>query len=422
MNVVWLSHLLPFPPKGGVLQRSYNLLKEVSKYHDVHLIAFSQESLLKIHYSTTSEGINDTTENLKSICKSVTSVPMPLSWAPYTKNLLAFFSLFSRYPYTINWLNSNSYRELIIEILNRESIDLIYCDTISLGIYQDVFGEIPFVIGHHNIESDMMFRRAENESNFIKKLYFQLEAKKIEKYEKELGQTAKLNVTCSDLDTERLGSLIPDNEIVTVPNGVDLSYFSAEPKHITNKDSINFIFAGRLNAYTNSKAAIFLADSVWPMLKKAFPGSKCFIVGSSPPLSLVKKAQSDDSLIVTGFVEDVRDYLREANIYICPINDGGGTKLKILDALAMGIPVIADPIACEGIEVIEGKTVFYAQDPGQYVQHARNLIDHHDLYVDASRNSIALVRDLYSYAAIGESFAQHLLHTRYCCAHRPQAQ
>lgn len=407
-RILWLSHLLPYPPKGGVLQRSYNLLKEAAQYHTVHLLAFAQEGLLNVHYGSVQEGIDDALKELAGICESITPVPMPLSEFRYSTELIALRSLFSKYPYTLNWLRSRTYAKGIERLLKQESFDLVYCDTVSLALYHHLFEDIPFVIGHHNIESDMMFRRASNETNPLKKAYFQIEGRKIAKYEKAFGALARLNITCSDLDTERLRQLLPNGDITSVPNGVDLTYFGAEPKALSNDGHINFIFAGRLNAYTNAKAAKQLAATIWPKLKEKFPYARCYIVGSNPPQCIVDQAEDDDSLIVTGFVDDIREYLRLADVYLCPITDGGGTKLKVLDALAMGIPLIADPIACEGIDVTGGKTVFFATQPEDYVRQAMDICADKANYSRISTDSISLVARLYSYRSIGEHFARSL--------------
>lgn len=405
-SIFWLSHLLPFPPKGGVLQRSFNLLREVSRYHDVHLLAFEQEGLLKLHYNSVSEGVEETIKNLKPYCKSITSVPMPLSGVPYSKPLIALKSMIGPYPYTLNWLNSSAYRDQIKALIGRESFDLIYCDTISLALYHRSFGPTPYVVGHHNIESDMMSRRAENENHPLKKFYFRQEAKKIEKYEKKFCGDAALNITCSSLDSDRLRKIIPNTNISEAPNGVDLDYFHSEPKSLTNGKGLKFIFAGRLNAYTNAKAALRLVETVWPAIKAKLPDATCFIVGSNPPQRLVDQAKSDDSLVVTGFVDDVREYLNTADIYLCPITDGGGTKLKVLDALAMGIPMVADPIACEGIDVADGQTVLFAQSGDEYAKQIWKLANDPGLYKAMSAASIELIEDQYSYESIGEKLAE----------------
>ena len=404
-SILWLSHLLPFPPKGGVLQRSFNLLREVSRYHDVHLLAFEQEGLLALHYDSVSKGVEQTTKNLSPYCESITSVPMPLSGFPYAKPLIALKSLVGPYPYTLNWLNSSAYRNQIESLIQRESFDLIYCDTISLALYHHSFDRIPYVIGHHNIESDMMFRRAENESGFLKKIYFWQEAKKIERYEKKFCTDARLNITCSSLDSERLRKIVPDTNVSEAPNGVDLEYFHSEPRSLTNGKGLKFVFAGRLNAYTNAKAALHLVDTIWPAIKAKFPGSTCFVVGSNPPQRLVDQAKTDDSLVVTGFVDDVREYLRSADVYLCPITDGGGTKLKVLDALAMGIPMVADPIACEGIDVADGETVLFAQSGDDYANQVWKLVQNPELYKAMSAAAIVLIERQYSYESIGEKLS-----------------
>lgn len=420
-RVLWLSHLLPYPPKGGVLQRSYNLLTEVSKCHEVTLLAFAQEGLLELHYGSITKGIEETVRELSGVCHEVKVVPMPLSSVPFSKHIIALTSLFTNYPYTLNWLNSKKYRNEIKNLLKDYNFDLIYCDTVSLAIYQDSFKSIPFVVGHHNIESDMMKRRSINETNWIKKIYFDIEAKKILKYERNLCKKASLNITCSALDSEKLRRALPASRISEIPNGVDLNYFVPEPRKLKGKKNITFLFAGRLNAYTNSKAALFIAKEIWPILRSHFSGSRFFIVGSNPPKEVLLLAENDDGLVVTGFVEDIRPYLRDSDIYICPISDGGGTKLKVLDALAMGIPIIANPIACEGIDVTEGENILFAEKPDQYARQAAKLLENEMRYHEFSANSINLIENCYSYTGIGKKLSQLLAEVAPQNSHHPSS-
>jgi glycosyltransferase involved in cell wall biosynthesis len=252
-----------------------------------------------------------------------------------------------------------------------------------------------------------MLRRSQNETNFLGRAYFYQEYRKLLHFEKINCKNAYQNFTCSELDSDRLREIIPESKIKSIPNGVDRSYFNGSPKTLQNISHITFVFAGRLNAYTNKKAAKELACEVWPSLKRAFPGSKCLIVGSSPSKALLDAADIDQDLIVTGYVEDVRPYLRESSIYICPIKDGGGTKLKILDALAMGIPIITHPVACEGISVTNGLNILYATETKHYVENVTKLLSDPELYENISKEGIELIDTDYAYGAIGRRLAEN---------------
>jgi glycosyltransferase involved in cell wall biosynthesis len=129
-----------------------------------------------------------------------------------------------------------------------------------------------------------------------------------------------------------------------------------------------------MNWFPNRDAVLLMADSVWPELVKVMPEARLTIVGASPPQSILDLAARDRRVTVTGFVEDVRPYMERAQIYLCPMRDGGGTRLKILDALAMGVPIVATQMALEGIDVVPETDVLVANEPGEFVRQIVRLV------------------------------------------------
>jgi glycosyltransferase involved in cell wall biosynthesis len=402
MKVLWLSHLVPYPPKGGVLQRSYNLLRETAKYHDIYLLAFIQTALLRICFSSVAGGLEAASKELSGVCTSVQFMPIPSERHSFGRSWLLAKSFFTVHPYTVNWLKSKDMHREVCHQLTKERFDVIYFDTISLAPYRRHFGECKKVLNHHNIESHMMLRRASNETNWLKKTYLYQEGIKLRRYERKVCPEFSLNVTCSSLDSKRLLEVTQDVRIDEVPNGVDLEYFKSADNV---EDPKSLIFAGRLSAYPNRKAAIFIAEELWPLLKKEIKGVTMDIVGADPPQELLHLSKRDNGFRVHGFVEDIRPYLDKAAVYVCPITDGGGTKLKILDALAMEKAIVADPTACEGIAVVNDESVLFASRPEDYVQRIKVLLED-----DAKRKAMGLagkrlVVENYSYHSLGEKLA-----------------
>ena len=168
----------------------------------------------------------------------------------------------------------------------------------------------------------------------------------------------------------------------------------------------SIIFAGTLSWYPNRQAVDFLAREIWPRLKAAAPKSSVDIVGANPPAELLELGRRDPDFRVHGFVDDVRTYLDRASVYVCPITDGGGTKLKILDALAMGKAIVADPIACEGIDVTDGVDVVFASRPEEYVSAIRRLFSDREERMRLGENARRLAEAKYAYSMIGEKLAR----------------
>ena len=173
MKVLWLSHLLPYPPTGlGVLQRSYNLIRELARTHEVTLVGFIQPRPLKDIFDDPAKGLADGLAHLKGFCAEVQFVPIPAEQSRYGQHALAIASLFARDPYSVNWLKSSEMDLILTELRDRNRFDVVHFDTVGLASFRDIFEGHPCTLDHHNIESHMMLRRAELETNVLKKYYF----------------------------------------------------------------------------------------------------------------------------------------------------------------------------------------------------------------------------------------------------------
>lgn len=402
MKILWLSHFIPYPPKGGVLQRGYHLIREVAKYHEVHLLAFNQRDLIRPFFNSVEDGVEQSKIHLTQFCKTMDVVDLPCDQSKWGKPWVALKSLFTREPYTMNWLQANSYAEAIQSKIAEEKFDFIHCDTISLAPYLKFCGDIPASLDHHNIESHMLIRRASKEANILKKAYYWQEGKRLKRSEIEYCPQFSFNFTCSDIDTDRLKEISKDSKVYTIPNGVDIDFF--KPNFEIKKER-RLIFIGRLNWYPNTSAVRFIVKDIWPLLKEKFPDLVIDIIGANPPQDVVDLAQQEERLSVHGFVDDLSYYFDTAIAYICPIKDGGGTKLKILDALACGKAIVADPIACEGINVTDNHNVVFAETPEQYVAAIERILSDDKLRENLEQCARDLAENEYSFESIGKALS-----------------
>ncbi|MCP4266706.1 MAG: glycosyltransferase [Candidatus Brocadiaceae bacterium] len=379
------------------MQRSYNLIRELSKYHEVDLVTFNQKALLP-----TRKELDIAVSVFRTLCSDVSVLNIPSECRKYGKYILLLKSIFSKDPYSINWLKSKIMINTLRGKLSKNRYDLIFFDTISLVPYSSLFKNEKLILNHHNIESEMMLRRAYNTKNLLKKLYFYQEGKKLAIYEDRECPLFDLNITCSHVDSERILKRISSLKVDEVVNGVDVSFFyPLNKKKIKN----SLIFVGGMSWYPNKEAMLYFSRQVWPLLSETIPDINMTVIGRSPPAELVNLADVDKRFKVTGFVDDVRPYIDSAMVYVCPITDGGGTKLKILDALAMGKAIVADPIACEGIDVKEGETVLFASTPVDYVEKIKLLFENEELNKKLGLNGRKLIEDKYSFINIGSKLA-----------------
>jgi polysaccharide biosynthesis protein PslH len=219
-------------------------------------------------------------------------------------------SLVSRYPYTVNWLVSRSFSDRLARVLEQTQYDVVHLDTISLAYYRHLVEThspgSALSLGHHNIESHMLLRRAGKSGNWLKRLYFLQEGLRLARYEKRHCPEFDLNIVCSDLDGQRLGELARLPRIRTIENGVDVEYFRPGERM---GDPRKLIFVGTMNWYPNVDAMRFFLDSVWPLLTRLEPDVSMDIVGANPPDDLYEYQRKDARIKVHGFVDDVRTYL-----------------------------------------------------------------------------------------------------------------
>jgi glycosyltransferase involved in cell wall biosynthesis len=278
--------------------------------------------------------------------------------------------------------------------------DVIQLEAVFFSRYLQALPGIPVVVNHHNVESQLLQRRAASQRTPWARAFFEREARKVGALECAVVPRAAQNLVVSDLDGERLREVAAGAKITTVPNGVDVEYFRARSSAVPETKSL--VFAGGMNWFPNRDAIAFFVSEIWPTLARDDPLRTVTVIGRDPP-AVVRAAGRDPRVRVLGFVEDVRPHLEAASIYVCPIRVGGGTRLKILDALAMSRPLVATDLAVEGLGLIEGKHYLSANTPEQFIVQIRRLENDADLRRRMGDAGRALVVERYSWRRIAES-------------------
>lgn len=394
MKILWLSHFLPYPPKGGALQRSHNLLRQVARRHEVHLVSLNQRKNLP-----TSDATREAIDFLKRLCGRVEVFPIPSDAARWRWAMMAMASYLRSSPYDVNWLTNMDMERHLEKVSKTETFDLIHVDTIGAYPYASGFFGIPVVLNHHNVESHMMRRRYEKETNFPKKIYFHREAFKLGRYEREVCGKCAVNLVVSELDGIRLKESAADVRVSVIPNGVDVEYFRSNENKSTRREGL--IFAGAMDWYPNREAVRFFLKDIWPKLLAEKPDRRATFIGRNPPQELLE-ASKHSAIRAPGFVDDVRPYLDEAGIYVCPIRDGGGTRLKILDALAMAIPLVATGMAVEGLDLEDELHYLKAETAEEFATQINRLENDPGLCRSLAVRGQRFVQERFSWDVIGE--------------------
>jgi polysaccharide biosynthesis protein PslH len=393
MKVLWLSQNLPYPPKGGVVQRNYNLIREASAFAEVHLVAIVKQDILP----TFDEHV--AARELAKFCATITSVHLPIEQSRSMFWWLVIKSLFTKTPFTANWAISTALQQAIERAASRGPYDVVFFDTISLAPYRDLVNGSPTALNHHNIESHLLERRVAYETNALRRFYLGRESRKLREYEAAVAGEFDTNLVVSRLDGERLQTICPKAATAVLANGVDVEYFRRQSP-ISAVERGHLIMVSGMNWFPNRDAVLLMADSIWPELTKVMPDARLTIVGTSPPPAILELAARDRRVIATGFVDDVRPYMERAQVYLCPMRVGGGTRLKILDALAMGVPIVATQMALEGIDVVPDTDVLVANNPGEFVSQIVRLVGDQGLWDRLQTNGRAFVERHFAWPVI----------------------
>ena len=310
MKVLWLSHLVPYPPKGGVLIRSFNLIKELGGRAEVDLLMFNQRALMGSYFNTQEEGEAEAKKALSSfICKQwILPIENDGCWA---KRWLIARSFFSLRPYTIAWLDSPAARKTISEIMAHNEYDIIHFDTISLDVFRDENSDVKIMLDHHNIESHMMGRRAKKEKNLLKKLYFWWEFVKLQRYEKAVLGLYCGHIVCSKDDKQRLLELDGQCSVEVIPNGIAFDGRVVEPAPQKGK----LLFIGGLSWYPNADAINDFVTNIAPELRKVNVDFELDVVGKNGPKDLQAKVEGLSDIRLHGYVDNISGFYRDANVY-----------------------------------------------------------------------------------------------------------
>ncbi|MGE0030145.1 MAG: glycosyltransferase [Steroidobacteraceae bacterium] len=397
MRILYVTQIVPYPPHGGVLQRGYNLLRELGSRHEVHLLAFHHRDELP-----PGEPVEQSRRELGRFCRSVEYFDL---WPKRSViHRLAGLAAAALHPAPFSVLAHRSgqlSRRLSAICHGAQAPDIVHLDTIALAPYANDCGDLPVVLAHHNIESQLMQRRAEFERGWLQRRYVGREAAKLRQFEAQVAGRFLSNITVSDADAGALGQICPGAVTDVIPNGVDTDYFT--PRR--GQETSTLVFTGGMNMFANRDGVDWFLESVWPAIKARVPDARFVAIGQRPSERLRQAVGRDSFVEAPGFVQDVRPAVARAAVYIVPLRVGGGTRLKVLDAMAQGKAIVSTALGAEGLDVHDGVHLVLADDARSFADRVVYLLQHPDERLrlgDAARKKAELK---YSWAILGERLA-----------------
>ena len=394
MKILWLKTELLHPVDKGGKIRSYNMLKELKR--SCH-----------ITYLTLDDGTADhgARELANEYCHELVCVPHQQRekfTAGFYGELL--LNLASDLPYAIKKYQSAAMRQEIATRVAHEDFDVVVCDFLAPAVNVPPRLNCRSVLFQHNVEAMIWKRHYEVQSNVAKKAYLYRQWQKMLAFEAKSCLEFDSVVAVSREDRELMQQQYRVEQIYDVPTGVDTEYF--RPSGRVKLQPQNLVFTGSMDWLPNEDAIRYFTSQIMPQIKQAVPEVKLTVVGRNPYPSLVELSKRDPSIVVTGRVEDVRPFMEEAAVYIVPLRIGGGTRLKIYEAMAMEKPIVSTSIGAEGLPVTDGKEIVLADTPGSFAEAVVRLIRQESLASEIGKQAAAKVREKFGWDTVAEDFAQ----------------
>jgi glycosyltransferase involved in cell wall biosynthesis len=361
----------------------YNRLKHLSKNHLVSLAAFSKEEDKAFIPS------------VEGYCHDLKLIPLP----PKRSRLEATEDfLFSPVPhYFLRVHDSPKMSRAIAEMVAKDNYDFVIAEYSVMGQFihrNPLLPPVRRVISVHECYYLARLKDFRYYNQGWKKLKELINLKGLKRYEFEMYAQADKVLTLTTQGKEELLNIRPDLDIDIVPHGVDVEHFAYSDPEDTEQ---SVVFVGNYLHYPNVNAVLYFYQEIWPKVKALLPELKFTIVGQAPPPEIQNLSQ-DSSIVVTGRVDDVTPYLRKGHIFICPVRLGGGFRGKILEAMAVGRPIVSTSLGAEGIPSVNGKNIIIADSPEDFATGIEKLMKDKVLYQNIRQEARNLVEEKYAWA------------------------
>ncbi|HXG37178.1 MAG TPA: glycosyltransferase [Bacteroidota bacterium] len=354
MTIFFLTPRIPYPPYRGDKLKIWNLLRQLSKRHRIVLVSFIQSEREREYVSPLSE-----------VCAEIHLVSLP-RWKSFFNCVVA---MFQNIPFQVAYYRSREMRRVIDRVVNQTKPDLIHTHLIRMAQYTAHRKSYPRVLDMTDAVSLYLARLSGHHRNPVIRAIVGVELKRMLSYESIIAQFDR-TLVCSSNDRDVLLQHIPLARIDLLYNGVDLETFSINGT--LRPDPYRIILTGNMSYYPNADGAKFFVREIFPHIRQQVPEAKLYIVGQDPPRSV--KALASDHVVITGFVPDIRlEYLKSA-VAVSPIRFGAGTLNKILEPLALGVPVVSTSIGIDGLGLTMGEDILVADKPQEFAQHVVQLL------------------------------------------------
>jgi len=356
VKVLFLVRDLPWPPNSGARLRAHNLLVRMARQHRITVLG----------YWPPERNLPPEAELFDAV------VPVP---EPPRPNKLAFAAglianIASPTPYAVSKHLSREMQSAVERVASQKNFDLVHCDSLPLAQYALAVPRIPKVLDEHNVEASIWRRHANCQGSMLKRLYAAIQASKMNRFEQQVCSKFDCCIAVSELDAREIKTHYGARNVVVVPNGVDTKLFTPfETQAVPGR----IVFTGSMDWLPNQDAVLYFAESIWPLVKRRLPHASFEVVGRRPPES-IKRTATQHGFHLVADAPDIRPHIAEAEVVVVPLRVGGGTRLKILEALSMAKPVVSTTIGAEGLELAHGTHILLADNPRDFADRICALL------------------------------------------------
>jgi sugar transferase (PEP-CTERM/EpsH1 system associated) len=394
LRILWLKTELLHPVDKGGKIRTYHMLKELKREHHVTYLTLDDGS-----------GAPDAVERATEYCHELVRVPHRTRAkfsAGFYVELAA--NLVSPLPYFMRKYKSAEMRREIARLVATGEFDVLVCDFLQPGVNVPPRLPVATVLFQHNVEAMIWKRHYEVQKHPLKKAYLYGQWLKADAYERAACRRFDHVVAVSEEDRETMRRAYGLQSVSDVPTGVDTEFF--RPRGDVPREPHNLVFTGSMDWLPNEDAIQFFTREIMPRIKERVPGATLTVVGRNPYASLVELGKRDPSINVTGRVEDVRPYMERAAAYVVPIRVGGGTRLKIYEAMAMEKPIISTTIGAEGLPVREGRELLLADTAETFADAVVRVLTDRDVAQGLGASAARAVREQFGWDRVSRAFAE----------------
>jgi glycosyltransferase involved in cell wall biosynthesis len=385
-KILFLAQICPYPPTNGGAIKSYNILKHLGSKHQVTLLTFVR-----------SDSEVASLEHLRAFCSEIDFCKITRSAFENCRN--AVRSLVSAKPFIIL---RDLQPEMVSKVHNalQWQPDLVYVDHLQMFQYVPEGLQCPVVLDNHNVEWLIIRRFASTSMPIHQRFFASIEWRKLRKYEICACRRADLVITVTENDRNILiANGVPAWKVVSLPIGVHVS--SLQPVELARSDRKITTF-GTMSWPPNVDSVVYFARMIYPRIKRCIPGVQFNVIGKNPPSKVLSLARKDFSIKVLGYVEELCSAVIGTAAFVVPLRIGSGMRVKILDAMAMGLPVVTTSIGCEGIDLKPGEHALVVDSPSEFAEAVVYLIQNYEARVRLGKSGRAFVEQHHSWPSILE--------------------